>query len=692
MSQQVPLGKVRNIGIMAHIDAGKTTATERILYYTGRTYKLGEVDDGTATMDWMVQEQERGITITSAATTCFWRDSRINIIDTPGHVDFTVEVERSLRVLDGAIAIFCAVAGVEPQTETVWRQAERYNIPRLAFVNKMDRVGANFQWAVRRMHERLAANAVPIQLPLGAEGEFNGVVDLIRMKAVVYNDDTLGATYRDEEIPEYLRDKAGMAREQLLEAIAGEDERFFGLYLAGKEIAESEIKGALRRCVLGNLIVPVLCGSALKKKGIQPLLDAVIDYLPSPLDVPPVKGLHPRTHENIERRASVEEPLCALAFKIATDSFVGKLIYLRVYSGVLEKGAKIYNPATRKKERIGRLLRMHANRREEVQGAFAGEIVAVVGLNGTVTGHTLCDEHHPIVLESMQFPEPVISMAIEPRTKGDRDKLLEVLRKLSEEDPTFKTKTDEETGQLIISGMGELHLEIIKERMLREFKLSAKVGKPQVAYRETITTPCSGEGRFVKQTGGRGQYGHVLIDIHPAEKASGINIESEVKGGAIPREYIQAAMKGIRESCYSGPLGGYALVDMRIVIKDGSYHEVDSSDMAFKYAGMLALRDAIRRGNPALLEPLMDVEITTPEEYLGDIINDVNARRGRVRDMETRSGARIIHAYIPLADMFGYATAIRSLTKGRASYSMEPACFEKVPKQREDKLLDWRKR
>jgi elongation factor G len=692
MTPQSSLEKLRNIGIMAHIDAGKTTATERILYYTGKTHRIGEVDEGTATMDWMVQEQERGITITSAATTCSWGKHSINIIDTPGHVDFTVEVERSLRVLDGAIALFCAVGGVEPQSETVWRQAERYGIPRLAFVNKMDRVGANFDWAVRRMHERLAANAVPVQLPLGIEENFRGIVDLIKMKAVVYDTETLGATYREENIPDDMREAAEEARGKLMEILASEDERFFDLYITGKAYSGDEIKACLRRLVVHNRIVPVYCGSALKNKGIQPLLDAVVDLLPSPLDVPPMSGIHPRTNVQEERKASVNEPLCALAFKTTTDSFVGKLTYLRIYSGRLKKGTQVYNSTTMKKERVGRLLRMHANRREELTEALAGEIVAAIGLNKTVTGDTLCDERNPIVLESMQFPEPVIAMAIEPRTMADREKLLDVLRRLSEEDPTFKTKVDQETGQLIISGMGELHLEILKERMLREFKVPAKIGKPEVAYRETITTASSAEGRFIRQSGGRGQYGHVVIEVEPGEKKSGIIIEERVKSGVIPREFIKNAMEGIREACYSGPLAGYAMVDMKITITDGSHHEVDSSDIAFKTAGAIALKTAVRKGNPVLLEPIMDVEITTPGDYLGEIINDVNSRRGRIREMESRSGAHIVRAYIPLADMFGYATAIRSLTRGRASYSMEPFSFEKVPKHKEEKLLDWRRR
>ncbi len=690
MTQPSPLEKVRNIGIMAHIDAGKTTATERILYYTGKTHRLGEVDEGTATMDWMAQEQERGITITSAATTCSWKDYTINIIDTPGHVDFTVEVERSLRVLDGAIAIFCAVGGVEPQSETVWKQAERYGVPRLAFVNKMDRVGANLNWAVRKMHERLAANAVLIQLPLGVEDELRGIVDLVKMKAIVYDTDKHGAVYREEGIPADMRDRALRAREELLEVLASEDERFFELHVSENGFSEEEIKACLRRLVLNNRIVPVLCGSALKNIGIQPLLDAIMDFLPSPLDIPPVRGLNPKTGQEVERGADDNGPLCALAFKIMSDSFVGKLTYLRIYSGRLRKGMQVYNSTTMKKERVGRLLRMHANRREELAEATAGEIIAAIGLSKTVTGHTLCDERNPVQLELMRFPEPVISMAIEPRTKADREKLLDVLRRLSEEDPTFKTRVDVETGQLIIAGMGELHLEIIKDRMLREFKLSARVGKPEVAYRETITTDCSGEGKFVRQTGGRGQYGHVVIEVQPGEKSSGIVVEERVKGGAIPQEFIKAAMKGLKEACNSGPLAGYAMVDMKVTLVDGSYHEVDSSDIAFKTAASIALRAAVRKGNPVLLEPVMDVEINTTEEYLGEVINDVSARRGKIREMEPRSGARIIKAYIPLADMFGYATALRSLTRGRASYTMEPARFEKVPKQREEKLLDWR--
>lgn len=683
------LEKIRNIGIMAHIDAGKTTVTERILFYTGKTHRIGEVDEGTATMDWMVQEQERGITITSAATTCAWRDYHVNIIDTPGHVDFTVEVERSLRVLDGAIAVFCGVEGVEPQSETVWRQANRYHIPRLAFVNKMDRVGAQFDFAVKRMRERLAANAVPIQIPLGAEAEFRGVVDLIAMKAIIYDEESLGAQYAEGEIPDALRDHAAQGREKLLEAIASEDEKFFELFVAHKGFSVTDIKAALRRLVIANRIVPVLCGTALRNKGIQHLLDAVIDYLPSPVDVHAVTGLNPKTQEPLERKADPKQPLAALAFKVMSDSFVGKLVYLRVYSGILKKGTQAYNSGTMKRERVGRLLVMHANHREEVEQATAGDIVAVVGLSRTVTGHTICDERHPVVLESMNFPEPVIAMAIEPRTKADREKLMISLRRLAEEDPTFKVKTNEETAQLIISGMGELHLDIIKDRLLREFKVSAKVGKPEVAYRETITAASGGEGKFIRQTGGHGQYGHVIIDLAPGEKGSGIVVEEEIKGGAIPREYVRAATEGIREACYTGPLGGYSMVDMKIVIKDGTYHEVDSSDMAFQIAGSMALKDALRRCKPVMLEPIMDVEVTTPSEYLGDVISDVNARRGKVREMESRVGTNIIRASVPLGELFGYATAIRSLTRGRASYSMEPLCFEKIPKQKEEKILNY---
>jgi elongation factor G len=673
---------------MAHIDAGKTTVTERILFFSGKTYRIGEVDEGTATMDWMVQEQERGITITSAATTCSWNGHRVNIIDTPGHVDFTVEVERSLRVLDGAIAVFCGVEGVEPQSETVWRQANRYGIPRLAFVNKLDRVGSNFEWAVARMRERLAANAVPVQVPVGNEAEFRGVVDLVRMRAYIFGDGE-DMSFREEAIPEPLAERAQKARDRMLEAVASEDERFFDIYLAGKGFPEDEVRAALRRTVLRNRIVPVLCGTALKSKGVQHLLDAVVDYLPSPLDARPMEGVNPKSNEPVVRRADPGGPLCALAFKVVSDGFVGKLVYLRIYSGVLRKGAQVWNAAVMKRERVGRLLLMHANRREEVDEASAGEIVAAVGLGRTVTGQTLCDERHQIVLESIHFPEPVISMAIEPRTKADREKLGESLRRLAEEDPTFRMKTNEETGQLIISGMGELHLDIIKDRMLREFKVAAKVGKPEVAYRETITKACAGEGRFVRQTGGHGQYGHIVLDASPGEKGTGVVVESEIKGGAVPREYVRAATEGIVESCTSGPLGGYSMVDLKVVIKDGSYHEVDSSDMAFKIAGAMAMKDALRRGAPVLLEPIMDVEVTTPAEFLGDVIGDLNARRGRIREMESRPEAHIVRASVPLAEMFGYATAIRSVTRGRASYSMEPSCFEKVPKQKEEQLLDW---
>jgi len=676
---------------MAHIDAGKTTVTERILFFSGKTYRIGEVDEATATMDWMVQEQERGITITSAATTCSWNGHRVNVIDTPGHVDFTVEVERSLRVLDGAIAVFCGVEGVEPQSETVWRQANRYGVPRLAFVNKLDRVGSNFDWAVARMRERLAANAVPVQMPVGHEAEFRGVVDLVRMRAYIFPDGE-DLSFREEAIPEPLLERAQKARDRMLETIASEDERFFEIYLAGKGFPEDEVRAALRRTVLRNRIVPVLCGTALKSKGVQQLLDAVVDYLPSPLDARPVEGVNPKNNEPAVRHADPAGPLCALAFKVVSDGFVGKLVYLRIYSGVLRRGAQAWNAAVMKRERVGRLLLMHANRREEVDEASAGEIIAAVGLGRTVTGQTLCDERHPIVLESMHFPEPVISMAIEPRTKADREKLGESLRRLAEEDPTFRTKTNEETGQLIISGMGELHLDIIKDRMLREFKVEAKVGKPEVAYRETITKACAGEGRFVRQTGGHGQYGHIILEAGPGGKGTGVVVESEIKGGAVPREYVRAATEGIMESCTSGPLGGYSMVDLKVVIKDGSYHEVDSSDMAFKIAGAMALKDALRRGAPVLLEPIMDVEVTTPAEFLGDVIGDLNARRGKIHEMESRPEAHIVRAFVPLAEMFGYATAIRSVTRGRASYSMEPSCFEKVPKQKEEQLLDWTKK
>jgi elongation factor G len=686
--RQVSLERTRNIGICAHIDAGKTTTTERILYYTGKVYKLGEVHEGTATMDWMEQEQERGITITSAATTCFWREHRINIIDTPGHVDFTVEVERSLRVLDGAVAVFCAVGGVEPQSETVWRQANKYKVPRIAFVNKMDRTGANFEAAVAQMRERLAANAWPIQLPIGREGDFKGVVDLVNMNAVVWTGEELGAHFDVVAIPAELLDHARAAHAKLLEAVAEKDEQLMHLYLEGKEISADQLRLGIRRVVLSNEFVPVTCGAAFKNKGVQPLLDAVVDYLPSPLDVPDIVGVNPDSRETETRRADDNAPFCALAFKIWTDPYAGKLIFFRVYSGKVSKGMTVYNPRNNKRERIGRLLEMHANHRQEIDACYSGDIAALVGLKNITTGDTICDENHPVLLESISFPEPVISMAIEPNTKADRDKMSTALQRLAEEDPTFRITTNEETGQTIISGMGELHLDIIKDRMFREFNVGANAGRPQVAYRETITRATEAEGKFIRQSGGRGQYGHAVIRVAPAPKSAGVVVENKIVGGAIPREYIPAVQKGIIEAAQTGVLAGYPMVDITVEIVDGTYHEVDSSEIAFHMAGSFAFKEATRKANPILLEPIMDVEVITPEEYMGEVIGDINSRRGKIGQIEPRSSSTIIHAHVPLAEMFGYATALRSLTKGRASYSMEPLNFEKVPDNIVAQILD----
>jgi len=688
VARTVPLENVRNIGIMAHIDAGKTTTTERILFYTGKTYKIGEVHEGTATMDWMEQEQERGITITSAATTTYWKDRQINIIDTPGHVDFTVEVERSLRVLDGVIAVFCAVGGVEPQSETVWRQADKYNIPRMAFVNKMDRTGADFEDAVARMRERLGANAVPIQIPVGAEENFSGIIDLVEMKMFSNKSDDLGTTQVIEEIPEEYKQQVDKYREKLFEALAEEDEMILGKYIEGQPLEEKEIKKVLRKAMLDNLIVPVLCGAAFKNKGVQKLLDAIVDYLPSPLDIPPVRGEDPKTGEEKIRKTSDGEPLAALSFKVVSDPHVGKLTYFRMYSGVLKKGSYVYNVSTGKKERVGRLLQMHANDRQDIAEVYAGDIAAAVGLKDTGTGDTLCNEKDQIILESMTFPEPVISMAIEPKTKADRDKLQTAMQRLQQEDPTFKVKTDQDTGQTIISGMGELHLDIIKDRMLREFKVDASVGKPQVAYKETIQNISKAEGKFIKQSGGRGQYGHVVITMEPHQSTGVLEFENKIVGGVIPREYIPAVEKGVKEAALTGVLGGYPMVDVKVTLLDGSFHEVDSSEIAFKMAGSIAFKEAAKRANPVLLEPIMSVEVTTPEEFTGTVIGDLNSRRGKVKEMEDKNNARIIQAEVPLSEMFGYSTVIRSLTRGRASYSMEPACFEKVPKSVVSKILE----
>jgi elongation factor G len=679
MPRVVPLEKTRNIGIMAHIDAGKTTTTERVLYYTGINYKLGEVHEGTATMDWMVQEQERGITITSAATTCFWRDHRVNIIDTPGHVDFTIEVERSLRVLDGAVAVFCSVGGVEPQTETVWRQADKYGVPRIAFVNKMDRLGADFFRAMRMIEDRLGARPVAIQLPIGSEERFTGVIDLIQMKAIIWEDESLGAKFRVEPIPDELTAQAEEYREKLLEAAADCDESMMEKYLEGKAITETELRKAVRSGGLSLKLVPVLCGSAFRNKGVQPLLDAVVDYLPSPLDVPPVQGVHPTTQAPDERAADDKAPFSALAFKIMTDPFVGTLSFFRVYSGVLVAGANVFNSTKGKRERIGRLLKMHANKREEIKEVYAGDIAAAVGLRTATTGDTLCDETHPVILESIEFPEPVISIAIEPKSKADQEKLGLSLQKLTTEDPSFRVRTDEETGQTIISGMGELHLEIIVDRLLREFNVGANVGKPQVAYKETVRKAVDREGKFIRQTGGRGQYGHVILRVEPQPPATGFEFVDAVKGGRIPREYIPAVEKGVREAMDGGVLAGYPIVDVKVTLLDGSYHDVDSSEIAFKIAGSMAFKDAVGKASPVLLEPIMSVEVVVPEEFMGEVIGDISSRRGKVLGMNTRPAAQVIDARVPLAEMFGYATDVRSMTQGRATYTMQFSHYEPVP-------------
>jgi elongation factor G len=679
MSREISLEKTRNIGIMAHIDAGKTTTTERILFYTGRVHRIGEVHDGAATMDWMVQEQERGITITSAATTCHWKGHRINIIDTPGHVDFTVEVERSLRVLDGAIAVFCSVGGVEPQSETVWRQADRYGVPRIAYINKMDRVGADFFRGVDMIRDRLGANPVPVQLPIGAEDKFEGIVDLITQKAFLYTDD-LGSQEYEIEIPEGLKALAAEYREKMIEALADTDEALLEKYLEGAEITENEIKKALREATVQVKIIPVLCGSSFKNKGVQHLLDAVVDYLPSPADVPAIRGVDPDTEAEVVRHSCDSEPFSALAFKIMTDPYVGKLTFVRIYSGIIKSGSYIYNSTKGKKERVGRLLQMHANHREEIQEAYAGDILAVVGFKDTSTGDTICDEAHPVLLESMDFPEPVIDVAIEPKTTADQEKMSLALQKLSEEDPTFRVKGDPETGQTIISGMGELHLEIIVDRLLREFRVDANVGKPQVAYRETIRSTVKAVGKFVRQTGGHGQYGHCVVEFSPLEPGSMFQFESKIVGGVIPKEYIPAVESGIREAMENGILAGYPVVDVKATLVDGSYHEVDSSEMAFKIAGSLAFKEGARKATPVLLEPIFKLEVTVPDEYLGEVIGDLNSRRGRVEGMEPRNGVQVIRGYVPLSEMFGYATDLRSKTQGRGIYVMQFARYEEVPK------------
>ncbi len=674
----VPLETIRNIGIVAHIDAGKTTTTERILFYTGRVHRIGEVDEGSATMDWMVQERERGITITSAATTCFWREHRINIIDTPGHVDFTVEVERSLRVLDGTVVVLSAVEGVQPQSETVWRQADRYRVPRVLYVNKMDRTGADFLRTVQMVRDRLGANAVPVQLAVGAEDGFQGVIDLVRMKSILYLDD-LGTRSDETEIPAELRDQAEQWRERLIEAVAEMDDELTHKYLEGHRLSEEEIRRGLRIGTLTYKMVPVLAGSSFRNKGVQPLLDAVVDYLPSPIDMHAVEGRHPKTGESEQRRPDPAEPFSALAFKIVTDPYVGKLTYFRVYSGTLRAGSYVYNATKDKKERISRILQMHANHREDIQEATAGNVVAAVGLRDTATGDTLCDAEHPVVLESITFPEPVIAVAVEPKSKADEDKLTTALAKLAEEDPTFKVRFDQETGQTLIAGMGELHLEIIVDRMLREFNVQANVGRPQVAYKETIRQRAEAEGRYVRQTGGRGQYGHAVIILEPLPRGSGIEFENEITRGDIPREFIPPVEAGIREAAESGVLAGYPIVDFRARLIDGSFHEVDSSEIAFKIAGSLAFKEAAARAKPVLLEPVMKVEVLTPEPYMGDVIGDLNARRGRIEGIEQQGNIRVVRAMVPLAEMFGYATALRSATQGRATYTMEPSHYEEVP-------------
>jgi len=695
MARQVPLERTRNIGIMAHIDAGKTTTTERILFYTGITYKVGEVHDGTAVMDWMAQEQERGITITSAATTCFWRDHRINIIDTPGHVDFTAEVERSLRVLDGAVAVFDAVAGVEPQSETVWRQADKYRVPRICFVNKMDRVGADFERTLGQIESKLQGNPVAIQLPLGVEDGFAGVIDLIRMKAVRYTGDGLGADFTVEDIPEASLEEARQYREKLIEKVSEANDRLLEKYLGGEEISEAEIVATLRKRTVESVrherapFVVVLCGSAFRNKGVQPLLDAVVDFLPSPLDVPPILGLDPAgdAEAMIERPSSDEAPFSALAFKIMTDPFVGQLTFLRVYSGVLQSGTSVFNPAKGRSERIGRLLKMHANKREEIKEVYAGDIAAAVGLKIASTGDTLADQKHPVVLEAMDFPEPVIALAIEAKTKADQEKLSQGLAKLQSEDPTFKVKTDHETGQVVIQGMGELHLEIIVDRLQREFGVAASVGRPQVAYKETITQPAEGEGRYIRQTGGRGQYGHAKIRLTPREPGQGFEFVSQIVGGTIPREFIKPIQEGIVEALSTGVLAGYPVDDVGVALYDGSFHDVDSSEVAFKIAGSMAFKDAARKAKAVLLEPVMRVEVVVPEEYMGDIIGDLNARRGRVMSMESRGGTQIVNARVPLAEMFGYATDLRSRTQGRATYSMHFDRYEQAPQHVSEEVV-----
>jgi elongation factor G len=684
LARNVPLSRYRNIGIMAHIDAGKTTTTERILFYTGKTHKIGEVHEGQATMDWMVQEQERGITITSAATTCFWKDHQINIIDTPGHVDFTVEVERSLRVLDGAVTVLDAKGGVEPQTETVWRQADNYKVPRMVYVNKMDSVGADFFHCIDMLKERLHANAVPIQIPVGAEDGFIGIIDLIKNKAEIYEDD-LGTLIEETEVPADLKEKADECRAAMIESIVEMDEELMGKYLDGTDITEEELKKVMRKAVCANELVPVICGSSYKNKGVQMMLNAVVDYMPSPLDIEAIKGIVPDEETVEERPASDDVPMAALAFKIATDPFIGKLAFARIYSGVMTSGSYVLNSNKGKRERIGRLVRMHANHREEVEELRAGDLGAIVGLKETTTGNTLCDENHPIVLESMNFPEPVINVAIEPKTKASQEKMGIALSKLAEEDPTFRTYTDQETGQTIIAGMGELHLEIIVDRLQREFKVECNVGKPQVAYKETIRKAVKAEGKFIRQSGGRGQYGHAVIEMIPVKGE--YSFENATVGGSVPKEYVQPIDNGIREASQSGILAGYPVIDFKIRLIDGSYHEVDSSEMAFKIAGSMAFKNAMQKADPVILEPMMKVEVTVPEDYMGDVMGDISSRRGKIEGMEARSGAQIIRGFVPLSEMFGYSTALRSRTQGRGTYSMEFDHFEEVPKSVQEQII-----
>lgn len=677
----VSLDKTRNIGIMAHIDAGKTTVTERILFYTGVTYKIGEVHEGTAVMDWMAQEQERGITITSAATTCVWKDNKINIIDTPGHVDFTIEVERSLRVLDGAVALFDAVSGVEPQSETVWRQADKYKVPRIAFINKMDRMGADFFMSIKSMVERLGTNPVAVQIPIGKEDIFRGTVDIVEMKSYIYDDETLGAKYVVEDIPQDLLPQALEYREKMLETLSDFEDEIMEKYLAGEEIGSDLIKAAIRKGTVGLKITPVFCGTAFKNKGVQQLLDAIVDYLPCPADVPPVSGMDPDSSKELTRKVSEDDPFAAIAFKIMTDPFVGQLTFLRVYSGKAPAGSYVYNSSKDTKERFSRLLQMHADKREEIKEARVGDIVAAVGLKHTLTGDTLCDADNPIILEAMEFPEPVIAVAIEPKTKADQEKLSVALGKLAQEDPSFKVSYDEETGQTIISGMGELHLDIIVDRLLREFKVGANVGKPQVAYRETIRQTATAEGKFVRQSGGRGQYGHVHLTIEPLEPGGpGFEFENKIVGGTIPREYIGPVEKGVKESLENGIIAGYPVVDVKVTLFDGSFHEVDSSEMAFKVAGSMAVKNAAQKAKPVLLEPIMGIEVVTPEEYMGDVIGDLNSRRGKIQTMNQRANVRVVSAHVPLSSMFGYATDLRSKTQGRATYTMQFSHYEEVPK------------